>query len=165
MLWLLLIPPAPKPVVRDDYSRDRQLFQQASAGYNEALLKYPDTSPLLKDSKNLMEHFQSLKTNVEGAIPRHRKHGYSRDARTKHPIARRTDPQQEILQLQRQTNFLAEQLAEIARNQTNLEGEGNNDQRIAGPQQKIEGAALNSFMTNLEQNKMGGDQDSPVASK
>jgi succinoglycan biosynthesis transport protein ExoP len=148
--------------VRDDYQTTCAVLARAKAKYADDLFKFPPGSDLLKESQGLVEGFQARKAKLEQQYPQLANLDLPTTPApgTQGPnTPGGADASLRLGQITARTNYLVAKLAEIRQSQTNLEAREPRLMELTH-RKEIQEAALTRFMSNLEQNKMGGDQNS-----
>jgi len=150
------------PSVRDEYQAVCAVLARAKAKYTDDLMRYPPGSDLLKESQGMVDGFQTRKANLEQQYPQLASLDLPinpANGAQGAPIPGSPDLSMRLSQITAKTNFLIQKLAEIRADQTNLEAREPHIMELTH-RNEIQQAALNRFNYNLEQNRMGGDQNS-----
>jgi uncharacterized protein involved in exopolysaccharide biosynthesis/Mrp family chromosome partitioning ATPase len=148
--------------VRNDYMTICGALVQAKASYTISMVKFPPGSDFLKDAKNLVDRLDGERTALEQQYPAL--------ANIDLPTAPAPggnaniaddggDQKIRVSGLVAKTNFLAGKLAEIRREQTNLEAREPRINELEN-RKSIQLAAFDAFTKSLEQSKLGSDQSS-----
>ncbi len=147
--------------VRDEYQTVCSALANARVRYVDAMVHFPPGSELYNDARDLVQGLQSHKVSLEQQYPQLAALDLpTTPVSIQSEAAPANDSDQNLRpsQLVAKTNYLAGQLAEIRLAQKNLEQREPHLNELKNRKQ-IQETALDSFMTSMQQSKLGASQN------